>query len=210
MAGDSERTKARLLHAATAEFAQFGIAGARIDRIAQAAQTNKQMIYAYFGSKDQLFDTVFAAHVGSFLERVDFDANDLPGYAGRLFDRFEDDPAALRLATWYRLERPLGPGLHAVTAINQARLERLNSAQRDGVLPGHYPPAALLALVQAIATAWATMNPEFGSAVSMERQARRQTVVSAVERLIATDGPGPPPTKESPPTKPGRRPTHER
>src|SRR5664279_944863 len=99
MERDSERTKSRLLQAATNEFAEFGIAGARIDRIAKAAQTNKQMIYAYFGSKDQLFDTVFSAYVGAWLERVDFDVADLPGYAGRLFDRFEDDPGSLRLST---------------------------------------------------------------------------------------------------------------
>jgi AcrR family transcriptional regulator len=105
---DAEKTKARLLSAAAAEFARFGIAGARVDRIASAAQTNKQMIYAYFGNKDQLFDEVFSAYVGRSLERVDFDPADLSTYAGRTFDRFEKDPAALRLSTWYRLERPKG------------------------------------------------------------------------------------------------------
>ena len=60
MVRDAEATKARLLEAATAEFAAYGIAGARIDRIAAAASVNKQMIYAYFGSKDALFDVVFS------------------------------------------------------------------------------------------------------------------------------------------------------
>ena len=55
---DSTATKARLLEAATEEFAAHGIAGARVDRIAAAANANKQLIYAYFGSKDQLFDAV--------------------------------------------------------------------------------------------------------------------------------------------------------
>jgi hypothetical protein len=35
-------------------------------------------------------------------------ATDLPAYAGRLFDYFEDNPDQLRLSIWYRLERPQG------------------------------------------------------------------------------------------------------
>jgi AcrR family transcriptional regulator len=184
MIKDSEKTKARLLAAATAEFAEFGIAGARIDRIAKVAETNKAMIYAYFGSKDELFDTVFSTHVGATLGRVDFDVSDLPSYAGRLFDWFEDDPAALRLSTWYRLERPTGVGLQAVVLINQVRLERLERAQREGALATHFEPIQLLSLIQAIATSWATTNPELGVAASTDRNYRRQTVVDAVKRLL--------------------------
>ena len=55
MAYDSAATRARLLDAAHSEFAERGLAGARVDRIAAAAQANKQAIYAYFGSKEQLF-----------------------------------------------------------------------------------------------------------------------------------------------------------
>lgn len=182
---DSARTKARLLEAAAAEFAEFGIAGARIDRIAKAAVTNKAMIYAYFGSKDELFDTVFSAHVGATLQDVDFDVTDLPGYAGRLFDYFEDDPGALRLSTWYRLERPNGVGLQAVTEINQVRLERLQQAQADGALTKRFAPIEFLALIQAIATSWATTNPELAVGAATGRDDRRRAVVAAVERLLA-------------------------
>lgn len=50
--------KLRLLDAATSEFAERGFAGARIDMIAQEAQLNKQLIYHYFGGKQQLYDAV--------------------------------------------------------------------------------------------------------------------------------------------------------
>src|ERR1700748_3080524 len=86
---DAARTRADLLRAATAEFAERGIAGARVDRIAAEAGCNKSMIYAYFGNKDGLFDAAFAAYVQGSLDEVGFDAADLPGYAGRLFDHFE-------------------------------------------------------------------------------------------------------------------------
>ena len=187
MPRDAYQTRTRLLTAARAEFAEHGIAGARVDRIAATAKTNKQMIYAYFGNKDALFDTVFDRHVSEWLGEVDFDATDLPGYAGRLFDYFEADPAALRLVTWYRLERPAGPGLQSVVGVNEVRLAELAAAQHDGVLSDHYSPVQLLALVQAIATSWSNMNPEFATAAGADGDLRRRTVVAAVGRLIADE-----------------------
>jgi len=181
---DAEETRTRLLAAARAEFAEHGIAGARVDRIAAAAKINKQMIYVYFGNKDALFDTVFDRHVGAWLAEVDFDPEDLPGYAGRLFDYFEADPAALRLVTWYRLERPSGPGLQSVISVNEVRLARLAAAQQDGVLANRYTPVQLLALVQAIATSWSSMNPEFVVAAGADRDLRRRTVMAAVAQLV--------------------------
>src|SRR5712691_1278983 len=50
----------RILAAATEEFTKHGIAGARVDRIAAAANSNKAMLYAYFGNKEQLFEAAFA------------------------------------------------------------------------------------------------------------------------------------------------------
>ncbi len=44
----------RIEKAAVAEFAAFGLHGARVQRIAERAGVNKQLIYYYFGSKRQL------------------------------------------------------------------------------------------------------------------------------------------------------------
>ncbi len=55
---DPERTRARILDAATDEFTKHGLGGARVDRIAKRAGTNERMLYYYFISKDQLFLTV--------------------------------------------------------------------------------------------------------------------------------------------------------
>ena len=54
-ARDAQRTRRRILEAATAEFARYGLGGARIDRIARRAGANKRMLYYYFGDKDGLF-----------------------------------------------------------------------------------------------------------------------------------------------------------
>jgi AcrR family transcriptional regulator len=55
---DAGRTQAAILAAATREFARHGMGGARVDRIAARAKTNKRMLYYYFGNKDALFRAV--------------------------------------------------------------------------------------------------------------------------------------------------------
>jgi len=55
---DPERTMANILQVATAEFADKGLAGARIDEIAALTATSKRMIYYYFGSKEGLYVAV--------------------------------------------------------------------------------------------------------------------------------------------------------
>ena len=55
---DPERTRQKILDAATSEFTKHGLGGARVDRIAKRAGTNERMLYYYFNSKDALFLTV--------------------------------------------------------------------------------------------------------------------------------------------------------
>ena len=52
------RTRAEILAAATKEFSERGLNGARVDSIAARTRTNKRMIYYYFKSKRQLFMAV--------------------------------------------------------------------------------------------------------------------------------------------------------
>lgn len=52
---DSRRTRLKLLNAARNEFAEKGLNGARVDRIASRAGVNKQLLYYYFGDKESLF-----------------------------------------------------------------------------------------------------------------------------------------------------------
>jgi AcrR family transcriptional regulator len=52
---DADRSQLAILASARNEFAQRGLAGARMDSIAERAGLNKRLIYYYFGSKDDLF-----------------------------------------------------------------------------------------------------------------------------------------------------------
>lgn len=53
-----EITRENLLAAARAAFAESGLEGARVDDIAHRAGVNKQLVYHYFGSKDELYTAV--------------------------------------------------------------------------------------------------------------------------------------------------------
>lgn len=55
---DAERSQATILSAARDEFAEFGLGGARVDRIAERAGLNKRLIYYYFADKETLFQSV--------------------------------------------------------------------------------------------------------------------------------------------------------
>lgn len=181
---NADRTKARILAAAIEEFAARGIAGARVDRIAEVAGCNKAMLYAYFGNKDGLFDAAFSASVDEYLDEVGFDADDLPAYAGRVFDYFEAHPERLRLSTWYRLERPDGQPLEAIVAVNHSRLDELQRGMRRRVVTRQFTAVTLLSLIQAIATSWSSMNPEYGADVP-SAMVRRRAVVMAVEKILS-------------------------
>lgn len=56
-----EATKASILAAARAEFAERGLDGGRVDSIAKRARANKQLVYYYFGSKDELYKAALEA-----------------------------------------------------------------------------------------------------------------------------------------------------
>jgi len=55
---DADRSQSIILAAARDEFADHGLGGARMDRIAERAGLNKRLIYYYFEDKDRLFQAV--------------------------------------------------------------------------------------------------------------------------------------------------------
>lgn len=55
---DADRSQGTILAAARDEFAEYGLGGARMDRIAERANLNKRLIYYYFADKEALFQAV--------------------------------------------------------------------------------------------------------------------------------------------------------
>jgi AcrR family transcriptional regulator len=184
MARDAQETKRRLLTAAVAEFSAYGIAGARVDRIAATASANKALIYAYFGNKEQLFDAAFDWLVNGTLDNVPINPDDLPGYAGKLFDRFWQAPEIVRMSTWRRLER----GDEVTDLVLKSQRDKANSiaeAQRAGKLTLSMTSYELLSLILVISTMWTAGNPDAASSKFItSKKARRQVVTGAVRALL--------------------------
>ncbi|WP_249359443.1 TetR/AcrR family transcriptional regulator [Nocardia cyriacigeorgica] len=101
-----DATRRALLRAARDEFAEYGLAGARVDRIAEAAGVNKERIYGLFGSKDKLFDVILIDSLREFMDTVQPLADTEVGdYVAKLFDYHRDNPKLLRLMLWEALHR---------------------------------------------------------------------------------------------------------
>jgi AcrR family transcriptional regulator len=184
VARDAEHTKRRLLEAAADEFALRGIAGARVDRIAATANANKALIYSYFGNKEDLFDAVFNALVVDTVHDVPIDASDLPGYAGRLFDRNVSQPQGLRLAIWHSLERGGAALPEAVTAANQSKIEAIAEAQDRGEVSRTFPAAELMILIASLSVMG---SAELAITHPADVAERRRTVTEAIRILTQGD-----------------------
>lgn len=91
--------------AARAEFARYGLAGARIDRVAKEARASKERLYAHFGDKENLFREVVAADTAQFLGAVVPRPEALPEFVGDIFDLARTHPEHIRMITWARLEQ---------------------------------------------------------------------------------------------------------
>lgn len=182
---DAEATQERILEAALAEFAAYGLAGARVDRIAQAAVANKNSIYRYFESKDQLFDSVLQRHMERVYTDVPFTPDDLPGFAVRLFDYAMAHPDMVRLMTWFGLERG-SDDRRPRSGTMPDKIAALESVKPQGDNRGDFSPGFIFTVITAIGTAWTTVNP-FWAAIDPnaldDLSALRSSIAHVVERL---------------------------
>ncbi len=189
MSPDAAATKARLLEAAFAEFAQHGIAGAGIDRIAETAGANKRLIYVYFGNKDQLFEIVIGQALGLLANAVPFNPDDLPNYSGELFDYLLAHPKLLRLNAWKQLERPGATDIEAEAY--RPKIEKLRAAHQRGTLKLTGEPTDLLTFVFGLAGAWISASPSLqafapGPAWSQQRLAEHRAALIEAVRAVTT------------------------
>jgi AcrR family transcriptional regulator len=180
---DSAATKARLLDAAFDEFVAYGLAGARVDRMAAAASVNKQAIYAYFGSKEALFDAVLAERLGVLADTIPFTPDDLPGYAVAYYDFILEHPEHMRMAMWRRLERP--NATEAELAAYGGKIAGISATLR--IDAKRAAPVDVLLLVLGAAMAWAMAVPGIRdagpAAIKRQRAALKASVAASVAAL---------------------------
>jgi AcrR family transcriptional regulator len=186
---NAEATRERILDAALAEFSAYGVAGARVDRIAKTAGCNKNLIYIYFVNKEMLFTTVLQRHLSRVYEDLPFTPEDLPGFAGRVFDFAVDHPDVLRLLAWSTLEQSTeAPPTRAAT--HDSKVEAIAAEQQAGRMTTRFSAAFLMTTVMALATSWSPAFPH-GAALhpgaKLDNEKLRASVVQAVALLTAAD-----------------------
>ena len=141
---DPERTMADIIEVATREFAEKGLAGARIDVIAEAMRTSKRMIYYYFGSKEGLYIAVLEEayrrirHIETELHLEDLAPEDaLRKLVGFTVDYQLANPDFIRLVMNENIYR--GEYLaqsKAIRKLNVPAIEGLRSLYERGVAAG--------------------------------------------------------------------------
>jgi AcrR family transcriptional regulator len=190
---DAEATKARILAAGSSEFAERGLAGARVDAIAQRARANKQLIYAYFGSKEKLFGAVLRNQIHELVEEVEIDPEHFAEYAGRVFDWHAEHPELVRLLIHEGLEYDTGPvpGDEARTGHSRYKVDAVRAHQKRGGIDSALDARDLIMLVIALATAGHALPQlarmvERGDPHAPRARARRRAAVVEIVRRAAT------------------------
>ncbi|GHH41616.1 TetR family transcriptional regulator [Lentzea cavernae] len=181
-------TRQRIIDVATREFAEHGIAGARIERVVAAARTNKAQLYAYFGNKDGLFDAIFFGSLERIVNVVPIDATDLADWAVRLYDEYLENPDLIRLATWARLERrPAGHLVADTDRLDATKLQAIADAQAAGLVRDG-EPFDLMAMVIAMSMAWSPVSNVYAATADEPADThdrRRDFLRDSVRRAVA-------------------------
>lgn len=190
MAWDTERTKQLLLDAATEEFSAYGLAGARIDRIAASAGVNKERIYQYFGKKSTFFGIVLERQLAAVMTAVPITGTGVEAivdYAGRVFDYQVEHPQLARLTFWEGLEcdRPTAEEQRRAASISKVAAVRAALPQISEV-----DAQDLLLTILTLADGWQALHTldRIYTGVTTRDAARtatrRRAVVTAVEALV--------------------------
>lgn len=180
-------TKQRILDAAQEEFGTYGLAGARIDRIAKNGKASKERLYAYFGDKVTLFHAVLDADFEQAMESLESTGADMPTHAVELFDAMVLKPQIQRMMIWGQLQG------EASRMRRQAeehpswgpRIDAIRQAQADGHISAHWEPRDLLTIVFGLVFSWvvAPGMPDNQHVDADKLAHRREVVREAVIRI---------------------------
>ena len=145
---DPERTMAGIMAVATQEFAAKGLAGARIDAIADATHTSKRMIYYYYGSKEGLYLAVLEEsyrrirQVESELHLGDLPPTEaLAKLVGFTFDHHHNNQDFIRLVMSENMQR--GEYLaqsELIQELNVSVITAITELYERGVRQGDFRP----------------------------------------------------------------------
>ena len=189
---DPESTKRRIFEAAVEEFAESGSAGARVDRIAAKARANKESIYRYFGTKEELLHRVIDQYIDELGTQMLPKTADLAEYADGLSRFHVEHPEFLRMSLWEALEYDGELDAGSLERRRQHYADKLvavEQQQRDGIIDPQLDPRLLLAVLFGMVNYWFTLPQRvkmlFGGEVTdADLEAYREFTGECVRRII--------------------------
>jgi AcrR family transcriptional regulator len=199
---DPARTMAEILAVANTEFANKGLAGARIDEIAAATRTSKRMIYYYFANKEGLYIAVLEdAYRRMRSIEADLHLQDLAPEAAlrRLveftFDHHANNPDYIRLVMTENMER--GAYLAQSKTIQELNVPAIQAIRHlydrgvaQGVFRAGLDPVDIHASISALTFFNVSNQHTFGLIFKNKPQspkmiaARRKSIVEMVSRFV--------------------------
>jgi len=200
---DPERTMAGIMAVATAEFAAKGLAGARIDAIADATHTSKRMIYYYYGSKEGLYLAVLEdayrriRATEAELQLADLSPQEaLKTLVGFTFDHHHSNQGFIRLVMSENMQR--GEYLaqsKLIQELNMSAIESIEALYKRGVKAGVFrkglDPIDIHASISALTFFNVSNRYTFDLIFQRDGQtnkalaARRQSVVDMILRFVS-------------------------
>jgi TetR/AcrR family transcriptional regulator len=163
---DSVSRRKLIESAAREEFARLGFHGARVERIAQTAGVNKQLIYYYFGSKRSLYEHVLREATES-LRVAPAERRQMPGSPAERLRRLLDKSAERVGTNPEILRAALLPGDDDANTSRQALGELADEFAREisrGQGLGHFrddaDPGVLGLQAAALVLGWAAMTAD--------------------------------------------------
>lgn len=199
---NAARTKAKILAAATREFMDRGLNGARIDSIAARTRTNKRMIYYYFKSKEGLYIAVLENAYRNIREaEKQLKLDDLPPLeAIRLLAEFTFDyhwrnPQLAKLVVVENIHK--GKYLSRSDSISSFNLSIIDAigkvlrrGAKEGVLRADIDPVELHMTISALSLFHVTNRYTFGTVFRRDMMSdeafaqRKKEIVDIVSRYV--------------------------
>jgi AcrR family transcriptional regulator len=164
---DRAQTTARIFEAAAAEFATYGIAGARVDRIADNAASSKALIYSYFGDKESLFVKVLQHRMTELSSAVVIHPDRVDQFVADLFDFMTSHPDVLRLVTQEAMQfTPSGsPHFQERSVHYGTKIAAVREAQEAGAVDGTLDPAFVILSLMGLVS-WFVAAPQITQMVA--------------------------------------------
>lgn len=201
-AKDPERTRANIIDVATAEFAERGLSGARVDRIAERTRTSKRMLYYYFGDKEGLYRAVLLSYYEKLRSaEAALDLKHQPPLAALktlvdfTFDYHAEHAAIVRLVMVENIHKGQHVAkLPSVTPVNSTILltvaDILERGEKEGVMRPSLDPFDLYTTIAALCFFNVSNRYTFRAifrhdmADPAEAKARKQSIWEVVKRYV--------------------------